>query len=128
MFHLNIKTVVSPRGPSVEYLKYFEQSFFRKKYLSYIFRYFCSRADGVIVASNGMLEECTSQYHVKPSRIRAIPNCVDVADERINELANDIKYYISEGCPVDWAVEKVRQSTTLTDLYFQRAIDKALEK
>jgi glycosyltransferase involved in cell wall biosynthesis len=83
MFRLNMKIVVSPRGPSVEYLKYFEKNIFRKKYLNYIFRFFCSRADGVIVASNGMLEECTAHYGVKPSSIRVIPNCVDVPDAEL---------------------------------------------
>lgn len=115
MFHLNMKTVVSPRGPSVEYLKYFEQNIFRKKYLNYIFRFFCSRADGVIVASNGMLEECRTHYRVKPSCIRVIPNCVDLTDAKLS-AKTETELDIPEGYTVIATAGRLEREKNLSFL------------
>lgn len=115
MFRLNMKTVVSPRGPSVEYLKYFEQNIFRKKYLNYIFRFFCSRADGVIVASRGMLEECIAHYNVQPSCIRVIPNCVDVTDAKLSGNT-DTELDIPEGYTVIATAGRLEREKNLSFL------------
>jgi glycosyltransferase involved in cell wall biosynthesis len=115
VFRLNMKTVVSPRGPSVEYLRYFEQSIFRKKYLNYIFRFFCSRADGVIVASNGMLEECIAYYDVNPSCVRVIPNCVDVTDAKLSG-STDTELDIPEGYTVITTAGRLEREKNLSFL------------
>ena len=81
----SIKTAViaSPRGPSTEYLRYFEQKFARKTYLKGIFTFFCRYADGLVVASRGMREECITDFHAYPERVRVIPNCVDLEDIKV---------------------------------------------
>ncbi len=80
-FHnLNVKVVASPRGPSIEYLRHFEHNVFRKAYLKRIFGFFCKHADGLVVASAGMKEECTRHFRAAPMDIAVIPNSVDPGD------------------------------------------------
>lgn len=77
LFHLKTKVVASPRGPSTEYLRYFEPRFSRKTYLKGIFTFFCRYSDGLVVASHGMKEECIKDFHAFPERVKVIPNSVD---------------------------------------------------
>jgi glycosyltransferase involved in cell wall biosynthesis len=84
IFSLGIKVVVSPRGPSTEYLRYFEQNLFRKMWLQGTFRFFHKYADGLIVASHGMKEDC-ARFHADPARIEVVPNSVDLDDPRIKD-------------------------------------------
>jgi glycosyltransferase involved in cell wall biosynthesis len=86
-FHTKTKVIASPRGPSTEYLRYFEQKFFRKTYLKGIFTFFCRYADGLIVASHGMKEECIKDFHAFPERVNVIPNSVD--SEEIKKKAEE---------------------------------------
>lgn len=80
VYNLNVKLIVSPRGPSTEYLKYFEHTFFRRVGLKWIFGFFCRFADRIVVASTGMKEECVRDYHVIPENVEVIPNSIDIHD------------------------------------------------
>jgi glycosyltransferase involved in cell wall biosynthesis len=77
-YNLPVKVVVSPRGPSTAYLHHFEEKMFRKTYLKWIFTFFCRHADWLVVASNGMREECIREYIGDPSKITVIPNSIDL--------------------------------------------------
>jgi len=77
-YNLNIKIIASPRGPSIEYLRYFEHNLLRKACLRGIFYLFLKYADGIVVNSAGMKGECVKDFHVTEERISVIPNSVDV--------------------------------------------------
>ena len=78
VYHFNITVIASPRGPSIEYLRHFEHNFLRKTFLKKIFSLFLRYADGVVVNSAGMKEECVRDFNVREKRISVIPNSVDV--------------------------------------------------
>jgi glycosyltransferase involved in cell wall biosynthesis len=80
IYRLQTKVVVSPRGPSIEYLRYFEKKFFRNRCLKGIFNFFCKYADRLIVSSQGMQEECIDHFHADPAKVSVIPNSVDFND------------------------------------------------
>jgi glycosyltransferase involved in cell wall biosynthesis len=82
-YSIKTKVIASPRGPSIEYLRYFEQKLSRKMYLKGIFAFFCRYADGLVVASRGMREECIKDFHAFPERVKVIPNSVDFEEIRI---------------------------------------------
>ena len=96
LYHLKVKVVVSPRGPSVEYLRYFEHKFFRKTWLKGIFTFFCKYADGLVVSSHGMKQECISHFHANKERIKVVPNSVDLYDVKI-KAEEDIDVDIPAG-------------------------------
>jgi len=77
LFQCPVKIITSPRGPSTEYLKYFEKELFRKTYLKVLFRFFYKYTDGLIVASQGMKRESVQYFHADPDRITVIANSVD---------------------------------------------------
>lgn len=83
LFNINSKVIVSPRGPSMEYLRYFEKDYFRRTILKGIFSFFCKYANGLIVASDGMKEECIRHLHAPARKIKVVPNSVDTNDIRI---------------------------------------------
>jgi glycosyltransferase involved in cell wall biosynthesis len=82
-YSIKTKVIASPRGPSTEYLRYFEPKFSRKIYLKGIFTFFCRYADALVVASRGMREECIKDFHAFPERVKVIPNSVDLEEIRI---------------------------------------------
>jgi glycosyltransferase involved in cell wall biosynthesis len=88
LYGLDVKVIVSPRGPSTEYLKYFEKKFFRKIYLKGIFSFFCKYADGLVIASHGMKEECIRHFHADSARTIVIPNSVDFYEIKIKAEEN----------------------------------------
>lgn len=88
LYHLKVKAIVSPRGPSTEYLRYFEPRFFRKTWLKGTFSFFCKYADGLVVSSHGMKQECIRHFHANPERIKIIPNSVDLYDIKIKAEEN----------------------------------------
>jgi len=79
-YKLNCRTIVSPRGPSIEYLKHFENKILRKVYLKFVFSFFCNYADGIVVASRGMREECIRYFHAKKNKIVVVPNSVNISE------------------------------------------------
>jgi glycosyltransferase involved in cell wall biosynthesis len=78
LFHARTRVIASPRGPSIEYLRYFEHKVLRKLCLRGIFSLFLRYADGVIVNSAGMKGECMRDFRVPEQRIAVVPNCVDL--------------------------------------------------
>lgn len=80
VYNLKAKVIVSPRGPSTEYLKYFEHNFFRKAWLRWVFGFFCRSADRLVVASTGMKEECVRDYQAIRENVEVIPNSIDIHD------------------------------------------------
>ena len=78
--NLKLKVIASPRGPSSEYLEYFEHDFYRKLVLRRIFSFCCKYADGLVVASQGMKDECVREFSGDPTKIAIIPNSIDFDD------------------------------------------------
>ncbi len=89
-YKIDSKVIVSPRGPSIEYLRYFENNLLRRAYLKFVFTFFCKNADGIIVASQGMKDECMKYFKAKGNKIAVIPNSVNFyeIDERLREEVN----------------------------------------
>ena len=77
---LSVKVIASPRGPSTEYLRHFENRLLRTLFLKWIFTFFCKHAEGLVVASHGMKEECIRDYSGDPEKITVIPNSIDSDD------------------------------------------------
>jgi len=99
IFRFSAKVIVSPRGPSKEYLRYFEAKMIRKLSLKLIFSFFCKYADGIVVSSEGMKEECVKNFHAVSERVRVIPNSLDFSEIAIKaEEKADLE--ISAGIPV----------------------------
>jgi glycosyltransferase involved in cell wall biosynthesis len=80
VYNLKAKVIVSPRGPSTEYLKHFEHNFFRKAWLRWVFGFFCRFSDRIVVASEGMKEECVRDYQAISENVEVIPNSIDIHD------------------------------------------------
>lgn len=80
VYNPKVKVIVSPRGPSTEYLKHFEHNVFRKVWLRWVFGFFCRFADRIVVASTGMKEECVRDYQAIPENVEVIPNSIDIHD------------------------------------------------
>ena len=104
LYNLKVKIIVSPRGPSTEYLRHFEHKFLRKVYLKWIFSFFCRYADGIVVSSTGMKKECISDYHAIPDRVEIIPNSIDINDIKIKaeeemdlDMPAEFKYIATSG-------------------------------
>jgi glycosyltransferase involved in cell wall biosynthesis len=104
LYNLKVKIIVSPRGPSTEYLRHFEHKFLRKVYLKWIFGFFCRYADGIVVSSTGMKKECISDYHAIPDRVEIIPNSIDINDIKIKaeeeidlDMPAEFKYIATSG-------------------------------
>jgi glycosyltransferase involved in cell wall biosynthesis len=87
IYRSGIKVIVSPRGPSTEYLRHFEPRGIRCISLRTIFRIFLRFADGIIVNSSGMMEECIRDFNAVKKNIAVIHNGVDV--KRIRELSRE---------------------------------------
>jgi glycosyltransferase involved in cell wall biosynthesis len=77
------KVIVSPRGPLTRYLEYFEPDLHKKLLHERLFCFSCKYADSIIVASQGMKEECVDHFCADSARTIVIPNCVDFNDINI---------------------------------------------
>lgn len=88
IYNLRMKVIASPRGPGTDYLKFFEQKIFRKIYLRIIFSFFCRYADGLLVASHGLKDECVRHFYADSANIAVVPNSVDFHDVRIKAEEN----------------------------------------
>jgi len=112
LFNLKVQVIVSPRGPSIEYLRYFEQNSLRKAYLKGIFYLFLKYADGIVVNSAGMMEECIRNFHVTEERISVIRNSVDV--QAIKEMSGeDVDINIRSGFLVFSAAGRLEKEKDL---------------
>ncbi|HGJ64807.1 TPA: glycosyltransferase [bacterium] len=98
-YKLNCRIIVSPRGPSIEYLKHFENKILRKVYLKFVFSFFCNYADGIIVASRGMREECVRYFQAKENKIVVVPNSVN-----ISEVALKSKEKVNLNIPFEYKI------------------------
>lgn len=78
LYNLPVKIIVSPRGPSKEFMKYFVDKLTTKLFLQGVFTFFLKYADGIVVASTGMKEECIRHYSASHDKIAVIPNSVDI--------------------------------------------------
>ena len=96
LHNIRMKVIVSPRGPSVEYLRHFEPGLKRKIFLRFLFRFFCRHADGIIVASEGMRRECVRHYRARADAVVVVPNSVDIEDIQ-EKSGKDTDLNIPEG-------------------------------
>jgi len=86
-YGIPVKIIVSPRGPSKEFMRFFIEKRTTKLFLQGIFTFFLKYADGIVVASTGMKDECVRHFSAEKDKIAVIPNSVDVED--ISNKANE---------------------------------------
>jgi glycosyltransferase involved in cell wall biosynthesis len=79
-----LKTIASPRTPSVEGIRFHVGEVGKTARLwRMMISGFCRIADRLIVASEGLKQECVGVFGAKAKRVRVIPNCVDDAMIRL---------------------------------------------
>jgi glycosyltransferase involved in cell wall biosynthesis len=86
VYSIKTKIISSPRGPLnifLDGIKVKEEKLFYKIIITLL----CGTSDGLIVASNGMRDECVLHFGAKKEKVIVIPNSVDIHDiqDRIKE-------------------------------------------
>jgi glycosyltransferase involved in cell wall biosynthesis len=75
----NVKMIISPRTPSQDAIRfYFGQRTAKKMLWNFMIKFFCRYSDRIVVASEGIKEECVAAYKAERSKIVTINNSVDV--------------------------------------------------
>ena len=73
-----VKVIISPRTPSRDaVLFYYGQKTADKVLWNCMIRFFCRYSDRIVVASQGLKEECISGYRAKRDKVVTINNSVD---------------------------------------------------
>lgn len=111
-YNLKTKIIVSPRGPSKEYLWYFEKTLKRKLILKGVFTFFLRYADGIVVASRGMKEECIRHFSAAPNIIEVIPNSVNT-EEVMKKALEDVNIDLPSGTFLLSAVSRLEREKNL---------------
>jgi len=74
-----VKVIISPRTPSGAAINfYFRGKILKKALWNFMVKFFCQHSDCIIVASNGIKEECISKYKAKRNKIVIINNSINV--------------------------------------------------
>jgi glycosyltransferase involved in cell wall biosynthesis len=86
-----VKIIVSPRTPSRDAVRFYYGHRNAKMALwNYMIGFFCRYSDRIVVASEGLREECITAYKAKRNRVVTINNSVDVESiERYSSEAAD---------------------------------------
>jgi glycosyltransferase involved in cell wall biosynthesis len=75
----NVKIIISPRTPSQDAVRfYIGQGKAKKMLWNFMIKFFCRYSDCIVVASEGIKEECVAAYKAERSKIVTINNSVDV--------------------------------------------------
>ncbi|MGO9614113.1 MAG: glycosyltransferase [Dissulfurispiraceae bacterium] len=81
-----VRIIVSPRTPSKDGIKFhLKDKAFARILWNLMVRFFCRYSDGIIVASEGLREECIVKYQAERKKIATVHNSVDV--ESIEKLS-----------------------------------------
>jgi glycosyltransferase involved in cell wall biosynthesis len=74
-----VKVIISPRTPSKAAINfYFKESTLKKALWNFMVKFFCQHSDCIVVASDGIKEECISKYKAKRNKIVTVNNSIDV--------------------------------------------------
>lgn len=112
-YNLETKVIVSPRGPSEEYLKYFVKTVRMKLFFREVFTFFLMYADGIIVASKGMKDECIKNFSANPNIIEVIPNSINT-EEILKKTSEDIDIDLPSGTFLLSALSRLEKEKNLT--------------
>lgn len=74
-----LATIASPRTPSVEGIRLHVGDGKQARRWYWMVRLFCRFSTRVLVASEGLKQECVSTFHADPRRVRVVANAVDDA-------------------------------------------------
>lgn len=73
-----VKVIISPRTPSQEAVRFYYRGKTTKKALwNLMIRFFCKYSDRIVVASEGIKEECITEYKAERNKVITINNSVD---------------------------------------------------
>lgn len=73
------KVTISPRTPSKAAINfYFKEKTMKKALWNFMVKFFCQHSDCIVVASDGLREECISKYKAKRNKIVTVNNSIDV--------------------------------------------------
>jgi len=85
-FGSKVRIIVSPRTPSKDGIKFHLKDKPSGRIIwNLMVRFFCRYSDGIIVASEGLREECIVKYQAERKKIATVNNSVDV--ESIEKLS-----------------------------------------
>lgn len=74
-----VKVTISPRTPSKTAINfYFKEKTLKKALWNFMVKFFCQHSDCIVVASDGLKEECISKYKAKRNKIVTVNNSIDV--------------------------------------------------
>jgi glycosyltransferase involved in cell wall biosynthesis len=73
-----VRIIISPRTPSKDAINfYFKDNIKNRLVWNYMVKFFCRYSDRIVVASEGIKEECVAAYKAERSKIVTINNSVD---------------------------------------------------
>jgi glycosyltransferase involved in cell wall biosynthesis len=73
-----VKIIVSPRTPSKDAINfYFKDNVKKRLTWNFMVRFFCRYSDRIVVASEGIKEECITEYKADRKKVVTINNSVD---------------------------------------------------
>lgn len=74
-----VKVTISPRTPSKAAINfYFKEKTLKRALWNFMVKFFCQHSDCIVVASDGLKEECISKYKAKRNKIVTVNNSIDV--------------------------------------------------
>jgi len=107
LFFLKATTVASLRGNASAYFQKNPRADYKERLMVH---YFSRRADLIIVPSLGIKNDLTSHFGAKDSKVKVIPNGIDL--EWVRGLSKD-EIYMKKDC--SWIVTSVRLDTVQKD-------------
>jgi len=92
----NIKIIISPRTPSQDAIRFYCGQMTAEKALWHcMIRFFCRYSDRIVVASEGIKEECIAEYKAKRNKVVTIHNSVDA--QSVGRYS--VEYFNAESSP-----------------------------
>ena len=83
----NVRIITSPRTPSREAVRFYcGQRTADKALWNFMIRFFCRYSDQIVVASEGIKEECITEYRAKRNKVVTINNSINARSVMISSL------------------------------------------
>ena len=74
-----VRIIISPRTPAKDAINFYFKDNVKKRLIwNFMIKFFCRHSDRIVVASEGIKEECVAAYKAERSKIVTINNSVDV--------------------------------------------------
>ncbi|MFZ3136615.1 MAG: glycosyltransferase [Thermodesulfovibrionales bacterium] len=97
-----VRIIISPRTPSKDAINfYFKDNMKKRLVWNFMVRFFCRYSDRIVVASEGIKEECITEYKAERKKVVTINNSVDAQSvgrfsvESIDEESSPDHFVIS---------------------------------